>query len=382
MKIGFLFYFVIGFCLVTNAQKLQVNDDGILLDYYQNQRFDEALSYLKKNNPEPVTDTKVIGEMAYSAQMAGRYPEANDYYLKIFNSDSTNTALLYNLGNIGIQRGDNKKALFFYQKILKKDSTNFKVYNQLANISQAMGDRTNALKYFIKANYINPGNADAAYELGSIYLNTMAFKLADSISGIALKADTANLLLLFVKAQALYHLYKFPETVAACKQLLLAGDKNQLIVDMTGTSYFLLKQYNNCINTFKLLEADNTAGETSYYYMAMSYKAMNNQLLAISYLNKAVSAAVSPNVSSYYDEMADCYEHMHQAKNAINKYNKSLLYGPLPLTYYSLANIYDVSLKNKITALHYYKMYLKSNPPEKQKSYLLYSKKRITELQL
>jgi tetratricopeptide (TPR) repeat protein len=112
----------------------------------------------------------------------------------------------------------------------------------------------------------------------------------------------------------------------------------------------------------------------------MSYKALGNQAEAISYFNKAIKEAISENASSYYGEMADSFDKLHQLNNAVNAYQKSLLYGVMPLTYYALANLYDTGLKNKTLALKYYKKYLKSQPPENQKPYTAYAERRVREL--
>jgi len=42
--------------------------------------------------------------------------------------------------------------------------------------------------------------------------------------------------------------------------------------------------------------------------------------------------------------------------------------------------LYDTQLKKKELALLYYKKYIKSDPPEEQKTYLNYAKRRIAEL--
>jgi tetratricopeptide (TPR) repeat protein len=363
----------------TFAQQTRV-DDALLLEYYQNQRFAEAADYLKKIYPEPVTDLKTLSSLAYASQMAGKLPEAEDYYQRIYSTDTANTAVLFNLGSINARRGDNVKALVFYKKILLKDSSNFNVYKQMASLSQNTGNITDAIFYFQKANKINPVEPDVAYDLTSFYITLKLYKKADTVVSAALQADTANLLLLFGKAQIDYRLEKYPETVEVCNKLIRAGDQTGIVISMLGTSYYNLKSYINCINTFKQLEQSKTSTETSYYYTAMSYKALGNQALAVSYFEKAIKEALSENVNSYYGEMADSYDQLHQLKNAVNAYQKSLLYGIMPLTYYALANLYDTKLKNKALAFRYYKKYLKSDPKEGERSYIAYSKRRIGEL--
>lgn len=377
-----LFINLIIICLIpaVYGQQGVKADDALLLEYYQNQRFADAADYLKKTYPEPVTDLKILGSLAYSSQIAGRLPDAEAYYGRIYAADTTNTTVIFSLGNIMARRGDNVKALFYFKKILLKDSTNFSVYKQMGSMSLNAGNVADALKYYEKANQINPGEPGVAYDLSSFYINAKQYQKADTIVSGALKADTANLLLLISKAQVDYHLEKYPETVLECIKLINYGQRQNLVISTLGTSYYKLKDYNNCIHTFKLLEETNTATEISYYCTGMSYKALGDQQMAISYFEKAIKEAISNNVNSYYGEMADSYSQVHQVKNAVSAYQKSLLYGVMPLTYYDIAGLYDVQLKNKALALQYYKKYVKSDPPKEQKEYLNYSKRRIGEL--
>lgn len=382
MKIFILILITILLNAPAFAQETSKINDALLLEYYQNQRFEDAANYLKTNYPEPVTDLKILSSLAYASAMAGKLPEAEDYYQRIYATDTTNTAILFNLGSINVRRGNSMKAITYYKKILLRDSINFNVYKQMASLSQNMGNINDAIGYFQKANKINPVEPDVAYDLTSFYIKLKLYTKADTIVTTALQADTANLLLLFGKAQIDYHLEKFPETVEVCNKLVQAGDQTSITISMLGTSYYHLKKYNDCINAFKPLELSKTANETSYYYTAMSYKAIGKQAIAVDYFEKAIKEAISENVNSYYGEMADSYDRMHQLKNAVNAYQKSLLYGAMPLTYYALANLYDTELKNKKLALRYYKKYLDNNPPEGQQSYSAYSKRRVSELAL
>jgi tetratricopeptide (TPR) repeat protein len=113
----------------------------------------------------------------------------------------------------------------------------------------------------------------------------------------------------------------------------------------------------------------------------MSYKALHDHDKAIVYLNKAIKEAISSNVDSYYSEMGDSYEKIHELIKAANSYQKSLLYDSKPtITYYILANLYDSGLKNKANAAKYYRKYIKTNPPQKQSTYVTYAKSRLKEL--
>lgn len=378
MKNLFITLFLTLSVLQIHAQ--QTASDSLLLDYYQNQRFADAADYLKKTYPEPVTDLKVLTKLAYTSKMASRLPDAENYYQRIYATDTTSLANLYNMSEIIKRRGNNKKALAYVKKILLKDTTNFDVYKQLADLSQNVGDIPGSIVYLQKANHINPLNPDVAYDLSSFYINLKLYGNAESVIDKALFADTANLLLLKGKAQASYALKKYPVTIAITKKLIDAGEQAGSIVSMLATSYYMTGNYPDCIKTFKTLEDSNTGTEASYYYTAMSYKALHNNSKAITYLDKSIEEAISTGVSSYYSEKGDSYDRLHQLKNAVQAYQKSLLYKPDPITYYALATLYDTELKNKATAIKYYKKYLASKPKESQKTYIAYSKQRIKSL--
>jgi tetratricopeptide (TPR) repeat protein len=381
MKIYLLIISIIGFSITSFAQQTDKAVDALLLEYYQNQRFADALDYLRQTYPEPVSDSRTLSSLAYTSQMAGKLADAEGYYLRIYQKDSTGVSLLYNLGNLNLRRGNNGKALVYFKKILQKDSTNFNVYKQLATISYNTGDLKADSGYLQKANTINPVDPNVAADLATIFINQKSYPKADTIVSKALAADTANMLLLHQKAIINYRLEKFPQTITICQQLIMGGAVSGDAINMLGISYFMVKRYKECISAFEILETNKTASETSYYYTAMSYKALRDQEKAIVYLNKAIKAAISSNVDSYYSEMGDSYEKIHELSKAVNAYQKSLLYDSKPMiTYYVLANLYDSELKNKTVAIKYYRKYIQANPPQKQNTYLAYAKSRLKEL--
>lgn len=374
-------FLILTFTLSVFQLRAQQNaNDSLLLDYYQNQRFADAADYLKKTYPEPVTNVSVLAKLAYTSKMASRLPDAENYYQRVYETDTTSLTNLYNMSEIIKRRGNNKKAIIYVKKILLKDTTNFDVYKQLADLSQNLGDMENSIVYLQKANKINPLNPDVAYDLSSFFINLKLYDNAENIIDKALVADTANLLLLKGKAQASYALKKYPVTIAITKKLIEAGEQTGSIISMLGTSYYMTNNYSDCIKTFKTLEDGNTGTESSFYYTAMSYKALHNNTKAITYLDRAIEQAISTGVSSYYSEKGDSYDRLHQLKSAIEAYQKSLLYKPDPITYYALATLYDTELKNKRIAIKYYKKYLASKPKDSQKTYIAYSKERIKSL--
>lgn len=104
--------------------------------------------------------------------------------------------------------------------------------------------------------------------------------------------------------------------------------------------------------------------------------------MAITQMYKAIDDGVSPNVATYYSEIADSNEKLFKYKKAALAYQKSIQFDDKSaLVYYSMASLYDTNLRDKKNAIKYYKLYLLTKPPvERQKNFIDYAKSRITLL--
>jgi tetratricopeptide (TPR) repeat protein len=377
MKYIISLFFLFNLCNIAAAQQV---DNAVLLDYYQNQKFGDANKYLKTIYTEPVTDIKALGSLAYTARMSGSFADAEGYYLRIYAKDSSDVAILFNLGNINISRGNTRKSITYFQKILRLDSTNFNVYKQLADLAELQYDTVSRGKYLIKANTINPQQPDVAYDLSKYYIHLKKYKEAESALDKAIEADTSNLILIKGKAQINYLQKKNAETVASCVKLMQAGDKDAAVIEWLAISYFRLRQYKLAIATFQMM-GDEKQNEGVFFYIGMSYKGLNDDPNAILYFQKALKDGISANVPDYYNDIGDSYINLHQTKKAIAAYQKSLQFDERSITYYSLANVYDVELKDSKNALKYYKKYLAAKPePKDEQKYIDYAKLRIPAL--
>ncbi|MDB5157812.1 MAG: hypothetical protein JWR50_2519, partial [Mucilaginibacter sp.] len=170
---------------VCHAQQARKADDALLLDYYQNQRFADALTYLKSVYPEPVADIKELSRLAYTSSMAHRPVEAEGYYQQIYDKDTTNVSVIYNLAGINQRRNNNSKAEFYYKKLVVIDSTNFNAYNNLAQLYRDKGDLKSEISNFEKANYLNPVDADVAFDLSQAYMLQEENPKAEKVLNIA-----------------------------------------------------------------------------------------------------------------------------------------------------------------------------------------------------
>ncbi|RFZ90869.1 hypothetical protein D0C36_18130 [Mucilaginibacter conchicola] len=364
----------------ASAQQTPKIDDALLLDYYQNQRFAEAADYLKQNYPEPVQSVKALGQLAYTSNMAGRLTDAEKYYQRIYEMDSSGLAILFNLGNINLRRGNNAKAEIYYKRIAARDTTNFMVYKQLAKLSGDKNDIPNKIVYLQKANILNPTEPDVASDLSDLYVNIKLTQQAEKVLGKAIDADPENIVLLNSLLKLQYAQKKWMETLSTGDKLIVAGDQSGPVLTKIGVAYYNTKNY-ECALAALLLIDKLSQNESSFYFTALTYKALKDQKMAIAYLEQAISDGITPNAGAYYGEIADSNEKLKRYKKAVLSYQKSLQFAEDPMMYYSLANVYDSNLKDKKNAVKYYRKYLAGKPPvAKQQAYIDYSKSRIASL--
>ncbi|HTH81814.1 MAG TPA: tetratricopeptide repeat protein [Mucilaginibacter sp.] len=354
-------------------------DDAQLLEYYQNQRFADALTYLQGIYQEPVTDTKELSRLAYTSAMANKLPDAERYYQRLYDKDSTNKAVLYNIAGIAQRRGNIDKAELYYKRLVVIDTLNFNAFNRLAHIYNEKKDLKNEVYYLQKANNLNPTDADVAADLSDAYILVPQFSKAEKVLNIAIAADPDNIFLLQSLLRLHYIESNWPQTVKIGERLLLLSDSSSNTLAKLGRAYYQTKNYTCGIATL-LHIPENDQTENTVYFTAACYKLLKDQKKAIVYFNKAIELSISKGTATYYNEVADSYETLKQYKKSLEAYQKGLLYDDKPISYYFLATLYDTELKNKKNALKYYKKFVAFKPDPTQKTYFNYSTERIAVL--
>jgi len=253
------------------------------------------------------------------------------------------------------------------------------VYSQLASLSERKNDTVAAMGYFERANRTNPSDVDVASELADFYTTLKHFDKALLILNKAAESDPDNVIILLSTMKLTYAEKKWAETVDVCNRLIRMGSVSGLVNTKLGLSYYNLNNYACGAETFASLTAIEQT-EYTLYYTALCYKGLKDNVQAINFLNQAIAQGISPNIATYYGEIADRDITLNKHKKAALAYQKALQFSESPILYYLLANLYDTKLNDKRNACIYYKKYLASKPPEKQTTYIAFVKSRLEDL--
>lgn len=372
----------LGICsVVAYAQHPMQPDNHKLLEFYQNQQYGAAARYLKTFYSDSIADPVVLDRLGYCYRMAGNYVKAERYYLQLYNLDSLRISTLLNLAAVNVRRGQYLPAVKFYRQVIALDTTHVAAYEALSGLMSRTGDPQLAYSYLARANYLQPSNSDIAYDFSQLCLNSEQYAKADSILQLALRTDPDNGLLLLGKLRVAEKLENYQEMVATGEQLRALGDDSQQVLSLLARGYFHTDDFGSCEKTYNhLLALYKQMGEMDYYYLAMACKAMKQYEQGITYMDKVLEIAVSPNTAFYYGRKADLHDLANQPSAAASSYRRSFQFDTIALHYYSLAIIYDRKLNDPRNALRYYRLYLKQEPTKAEERYRTYVKQRIEEM--
>jgi tetratricopeptide (TPR) repeat protein len=369
----------------ASSQTCAQVDDSKLLELIESQRYNDVASYLESIYPNGAQDAKTTSRLAYAYYMSGNLVKAESNYLNLLKLDSTRISTLNSLAAIANKRGNYPQIIIYYNKILKIDTNNFYIIKQIANAYQQLDNDTLSTYYLEKANSLNPEDADVAYDLSIIYMLNTFLEKAIVVLKPALKADSSNLLLQRASLKLNGYQGQYPDMVKIGEILIGLGDTSNETYNLLAQAYYYTNNYQNCINYMqKIIDAD-ADNETTYYFMALSYRKLNNLIKSNDNFNIAIEKAISKNISVYYQELGINREDTKQYSSSIYNYKKALEYSSkLYIVNYSLARIYDAELKQPKTALKYYKEYLKNANKSKKydKPYIEYSEARVKEITL
>lgn len=369
--------FIVLFCFGNmTGQSAKINTEK-LLEFYENQGYDDAARYLQSIYTDDTQDLKALGQIAYCNMMAGKLPEAEKSYLKINTLQPDNIPTLFSLVSINSRRGNASKAKSYLQQIIRLDSMNFSAYKQLA----AYEDKAEAkLTFLKKANTLKATDPDVAYDLSMVYRELKQNQQAYDVLQKAIAADPENFTLQQAQLPLSNLLGKYQEVITVGEKLLKVNADANVMNDL-GQAYFYVKDYQKCVTMYKLLEDLGVQNEGTLYYMALSYRELKDYDKAALYAQKTIDEAISDHTPLYYASLAGIYEAKNQYNDALTAYKRGLTFGQSNIICYRLGLLYDLNLKQPKNAVTYYQLYLKNKPDQdKEKEQIEYAKGRIAAI--
>lgn len=346
-------------------------DRNIIMDYFQNQQFSEAIDYLNPALEADSTNITVLSWMGYANYMNDNKPAAEQYYEDIFRLDSANIPALSYLLNLN-KDDAHVIAMGYAARLINLQPNKALWWRTMGDLYHRSNELDSVVFYHYKAYALAPADPKNAVALSETLIETKHYTQADSILDISLARDSMNLSLLKSRIHSAYLQQDYTAAIIPGERI-----KQQNVVILNALtwltlSYYNLKKYPECVSTCEYMLSNGLDIESIYYYESRAYAKMkeykkSNDLLAIC-LNKAISHTAE----WYFSAIADNDEALKDYKGTLTHLDTAYYLFKDPLMLYNCGRISETMLHDNTLARKYFTLYLKTahpTTPEEKKAY-------------
>lgn len=338
-------------------------DKNIIFDYFQNQRFEEAMSYLNPILSADSNNLQVLSYLGYANYMNENPAAAQDYFLKIIELDSNNISALEYL--IRIDNGKHPdKGIGYSYRLIQLQPRKAGHYRKIAGLFSRKRIIDSARLYDSAAYSISPTDPKNAAAYADILLDTKKFVTADSILKAILEKDSLNVFCLKLSVRSAYEAKNYRAVIPPGEKLILLEEGSLAPLTQLLISYYSLKQYSDCIRICDYLLKNEIENESVYYYEAKAYAQLKDPVKSNDLLQICLSKSISKTAELYYYSIAENYEALRKYKKAIAHYDTAYYLFKDPLMLYNCGRISESNLHQGNLAKKYYISYLKHASPK------------------
>lgn len=362
-KIFQLLLIQILFLCNTKAQSNTI-DKNKVMEYFQNQQFDEVISYLSLAAVEDTQNIQLLGYLGYAYYMNDNTAAAEKYYGAIFNIDSTNVAALQYLAILN--KNDNPDgALQYTRRLINLQPSKAAHYRSMAELFRRKDKRDSAYVNYNKAFELSPEDAKNGVGLADILLDDKKFARADSIIEAGLAQDSVSISFLKLRIRSAYNADDYLGVRIPAERLIRLDEAPLTSLTQVVIAYYKLKLYTDCIRVCEYLAFKGFALDNIFYYEAKAWAKLKDFNKSNELLKICVSLSISKSAEMYYYNLALNYESLKQYKKAVGNYDTAYYLFKNPVMNYNSGRICEINLKNTQLAQKYYIEYLaKANPTE------------------
>lgn len=364
MKITLLFLLICSmFIHSIHAQSSSI-DKNKVMDFFQNQQFEEAISYISPAVAVDTLNIQLLGYLGYANYMNDNTKAAEKYYQGIFNIDSNNISAIQYLAIINKNESPDR-ALQFTRRLVNLQPNKAVNYRSMAELFRRKDKKDSALLYYNNAYQLSPNDYKNGVGLADILIGDKMFLKADSITQAGLEKDSINISFLKLRIRSAYEAEDYKTVFLPGERLIRLGEASLGSLTMVFLSYYKLKLYADCIRVCDFLLDNNFLAENIFFYKAKAWANLKELYKSNDLLKTCVGLAISKNAEMYYYNLALNYEALKQYKKAVANYDTAYYLFKNPVMNYNSGRICEINLKNTSLAKKYYIEYLaKANPIE------------------
>lgn len=353
------------------ALKPWAPDRNIVMDYFQNQQFAEAIDYLQPAFTADSDNINTLAWLGYASYMNDDKPASERYNVRILQLDSNNISALSYL--VTLNRDDAYViAMEFAARLIRLQPNKALWWRTMGELFRRSNEIDSVIVYHRHAYELAPADPKNAVALGDVLIEKKLYPQADSVLDASLARDSMNLSLLRSRIHSAYLSQDYAAAIVPGERIKQQNGVILNALTWLTLSYYNLKKYPECVSTCEYMLTNGLDVESIYYYESRAYAKMkeykkSNDLLAIC-LNKAISHTAE----WYYNDLGSNDEELKDYKGAVAHYDTAYYLFREPLMLYNCGRICETRLHNKVMARKYFKLYLATAHPvsaEEKKAY-------------
>lgn len=368
-----------------DSQKLSVQvsaashlyDRVAVLNFLQNQEFDEAVAYLAPILKGDSSNAALLGYAGYAYYMTDEPSAAAACYQRLLQLDSNNIPALHYLLLIDVNVRP-ASAILYASRLVQLQKGRAAWWRMMGELWARLNERDSALVYFNRAYALAPGEVRTVAGLADLLLGSKDFGRVDSMLDAAEARDSMNVTVQKLEVRSAYLSQRFARAIVPGERLVRSDEPTVQSLTWLALSYYNLKQYPDCIRVCEHMLDMGLEDEAVYYYESRAWTKLKDYRKSDSLLETARKMAISPRAEWYFDDLGTNHESLKEYNAAVANYDSSYFLFKDPVLLYTCGRICETELHDLVKARRYYVRYLAVARPvtEEEKKALAYVRRR------
>ena len=357
--------------------KTSLYDRVAVLNYIQNQDYEDAIAYLAPILQSDSGNSAVLGYAGYAYFMNEDYRSAGACYRRLLGIDSNNIPALHYLLLMDINDHPVEAKEYAGRLVLlQKDRAPWS--RMMGELFARTNQRDSALVYYNRAYTLAPNDIRTIAGLADLLMGNKDFAQVDTMLDAAEQQDSLNPTLLKLQVRAAYLSQRYERAMEPGERLVRSDEPATQALTWLALSYYDLKQYPDCIRVCEHMLDLGLTQEAVYYYDSRAWTKLKEYRKSDSLLRIALAIAISSTAEWYYDDLGANHESLKEFREAVANYDTAYYLFRDPTVLYTCGRICEVELKDLSRAKRYYLRYLEVAKPktEAEREALAYVRKR------
>ena len=355
-KFIYLFLLSVSFQYNADAQPAST-DKNKVMDFFQNQQFEEAVNYLIPAATIDSQNIQLLGYLGYAHYMNDNTKMAADYFRKIIAINPDNISALQYLA-ILTKNDKPDQALQYTRRLIYLQPDKAAHLRSMGELFKRKDKQDSAFVYYNQAYILQPKDYKNGVGLADILIDNKKFIRADSIIESVLEQDSVNIPFLKLRVRSAYIAGDYQNVRIPGERLIRLQETSLSALTQVVVAYFNLKLYTDCIRVCEYLIAQGYAVENIFFFEAKALARIKQFDKSNELLKTCINLSISKEAEMYYYNLGINYEALRQYKKAIAQYDTANYLFKNPIMNFNSGRIYEINLKNMQQAQKYYTKYL------------------------